>query len=244
MTMAMNKHALLNTYNRKIELHAHSTPASPCCNCPMDRFLELYAENGVDAVCLTNHFYRNNPVFSGKSKPECIDSYLEDHEKLTVLAKPYGIRILLGCEIRFSDSHNDYLIYGVDRAILEEAFDYLDGGLENYRRHVSLPKSLFIQAHPFRDHMVPVNPALLDGMETMNFHPNHNSRNAASAAVAKANGIRICTGGSDFHHNQPFHAAAALMLSKTLPADSFALAEILKQQDYLFLLGGNHIILP
>lgn len=240
----MNKQELLNTYKYKIELHAHSMPASQCCNCPPERFLEVYSEMGVDAVCLTNHYYKNSYIFTDKSKKECIDAYLDDYEKLKVAAQAYGIKILLGCEIRFADNNNDYLMFGVNRDILEEAFDYLGGTLEEYRKSVSLPDTLFVQAHPFRDNMVTVDPKLLDGMETMNFHPHHNSRNSVSAAYAKANGIKICTGGSDFHHDKPFHPAALVMLSKTLPEDSFKLAKILKENDYLFKLGDNHIIIP
>ncbi|MBO4468633.1 MAG: PHP domain-containing protein [Clostridia bacterium] len=240
----MNKQDLIKTYKYRIELHAHSMPASQCCNCPQERFLELYSEMGVDAVCITNHFYKNSYIFKDKSKKECIDCYLDDYEKLCVSAKPYGIKILLGCEIRFADNTNDYLIFGVDRDILEEAFDHIGGTLEEYRNSVSLPKSVFIQAHPFRDNMVTVDPRLLDGIETMNFHPSHNSRNSVTAAYAKAYNIKICTGGSDFHHDRPFNPAALLMLSKELPEDSFELAKIIKENDYIFQLGDNHIIIP
>ena len=240
----MRKEELLSAYPYKIELHAHSMPASSCCNCPMERFLELYAKEEVNAVCLTNHFYKDSVIFAGKDKKGCIDSYLEDYERLTELAKPYKIKILLGCEIRFIGGINDYLIYGVNREILEEAFDYLWEDLETYRKNVKLPNSLFIQAHPFRDGIATVDPQLLDGMETMNFHPSHNSRNSVTAAYAKENGLHLCTGGSDFHHDRPFNAATLLLLSKSLPEDSFALARLLKERDCLFLMGGNHIVIP
>lgn len=240
----MDKKALLNKYKHKIELHAHSMPASSCCDCPMERCLELYSEKGVEALCLTNHFYKTRKIFLGKSKKDAIDSYLDDYERLKMLAKPYGIRILLGCEMRFAENDNEYLIYGVDREILEEAYDFFDYDLEYYRKNVKLPNSVLVQAHPFRDGIVPANPKLIDGMETMNFHPHHNNRNAACAEYAKENNIEICTGGSDFHHDKPFHPGASLMLSKTLPENSFNLAEILKSGDYIFLLGFNHIIIP
>ena len=53
-----------------------------------------------------------------------------------MLAKTFGIDTVLGCEIRFTDNKNDYLIYGVNREILEESFDYLDGDLKTYRENV------------------------------------------------------------------------------------------------------------
>ena len=240
----MLKEELLKEYNHKIELHAHSMPISACCSCPNDKSLELYAQNGVEVVCLTNHYTADNPIFAGKTKEEAIDAYVEGYETLKEKAKPYGIDILLGCEIRFNENHNDYLIYGVDRAVLVEAYDYFDKGVEEYRKNVPLANSLFIQAHPFRNGMTQIDTRLLDGLETMNFHPNHNSRNSISAMYAKENGIDICVGGSDFHEDGRYNSAALLMLSKRVPKDSFDLAKLIRSKDYLFLLGNNHIVIP
>lgn len=240
----MNKQDLLNTYKHKIELHAHSFPASPCCDCSIERALEIYAERQIEAICLTNHFYKDNRVFSGKTKNECIDVYLSDYERFKTLSKPYGIKILLGCEIRFNENANDYLIYGVDKEILQQSFDYLEYDLKTYRDNVPLENSLLIQAHPFRDNMVLADANLVDGVETLNFHNTHNNRNAACSMFAKENNISICTGGSDFHHDMKYHPASCIMLSKTIPVDSFELAKILKSGDYIFLLGNNHIIIP
>ena len=240
----MLKDELLKEYTHRIELHAHSMPVSACCTCPNERFLELYAKNKVETVCLTNHFTKDNRIFEGKTKKESIDAYLEGYEVLKEKALPYGINIVLGCEINFKENHNDYLLYGVNREILEEAFDYFDKGVEEYRKNVKLPDSLFIQAHPFRNNMTKIDPVLLDGVETMNFHPNHNSRNSSCAGYAKENKIDLCTGGSDFHDDVEYAAAALLLLSKTAVGDSFELAKLLKSRDYIFQLGNNHLILP
>lgn len=239
----MLKEELLKKYCHRIELHAHSSPASGCCDCPNDRFIEAYAEKGVEAICLTNHFYKDNGIFINRSKSQCIEAYLEDYEKIQELAVPYGIKIYLGCEIRFSQNCNDYLIYGLNREILEEAFDYLTADIECFRHNVKLDKSVFIQAHPFRNNITLADPNLLDGIETLNFHNSHNSRNAASALYAKENNKSICIGGSDFHSDNKYNSASCVMLSKTLPEDSFELAELIKSGDYLFLLGDNHIII-
>ncbi len=240
----MLKENLIKDYNHRIELHAHSKPISACCSCSNERFLELYAERNVEAVCLTNHFTKDNPLFDGKTKKETIDAYIEGYERLKEMAEPYGISILLGCEIRFCENSNDYLIYGVNREILEVAFDYFDKGLAEYRKNVPLKSSLFVQAHPFRNNMTLMDNSYLDGIETMNFHPNHNSRNSTTARYAKANGFDICVGGSDFHEDGEYTSAALIMLSKRLPTDSFDLAKLLKSKDYLFLLGDNHLIIP
>ena len=240
----MLKEDLLKEYSHRIELHAHSMPVSSCCTCPADKFLELYAENKVEVVCLTNHFTSDNHLFAGKTKKEAIDAYLEGYHELKEAAKPYGINIVLGCEIRFDENSNDYLIYGVNRKILEDAYDYFGKGLAEYRKNVNLSDSLFTQAHPFRNGITEVDPRYLDGIETINSHPRHNSRNATGARYAKDKGIDICVGGSDFHEEGHYDAAALLVLAKRAPTDSFDLARLLKSKDYLFLLGGNHVIIP
>lgn len=239
----MLKEDLLKEYNHRIELHAHSMPVSACCDCPADKFLELYAENKVEVVCLTNHFTSDNPLFSGKTKKEAVDAYIGGYEELKEAAKPYGINIILGCEIRFDENSSDYLIYGVNREILEEAYDYFGKGAEAYRKNVALSDSLFVQAHPFRNNITLPDPRFLDGVETLNFHPNHNSRNSTAARYAKENGLDICVGGSDFH-NAGHYNEALVALAKTAPADSFELAKLLKSKDFLFLLGDNHVIIP
>ena len=240
----MIKEELLKEYKHRIELHAHSMPISACCSCTNEKCLEYYAESKVEAICLTNHFTQSNHIFAGKSKKEAIDAYLEGYESLKEKAAPYGINIILGCEINFKENANDYLIYGVDRKILEDAYDYFEKGVVSYRENVKLKDSLFIQAHPFRDNMTLIDLRYLDGIETINSHTSHNSRNGASTRYAKDNGFDICVGGSDFHKDNRYNAAALLTLTKTLPKDSFELAKLLKSKDYLFLLGDNHLIIP
>ncbi|MBR4909912.1 MAG: PHP domain-containing protein [Clostridia bacterium] len=240
----MNKEDILRGYTHRIELHAHSMPISGCCSCTNERFYELYAEKKIETVCLTNHYSSDNHTLTGRSRKEGIDAYLEGYEKLKAGAKPYGINMLLGCEVRFEENNNDYLIYGVNREILEAAYDHFKKGVAEFRKNVQLKDSLFVQAHPFRNGMTLIDPGYLDGIETMNFHPNHNSRNSTSALYAKENGIDICVGGSDFHEEGHYNAAALIMLAKRAPEDSFDLAKIIKSRDYVFLLGDNHIIIP
>ncbi|MCQ2450355.1 MAG: PHP domain-containing protein [Clostridia bacterium] len=240
----MLKEDLLKEYTCKIELHSHTMPISSCCKCSNERFLELYAEKNVKAICVTNHFSSDNAIFSDKTRSEGVDAYIEGFERVKELAKPYGINILLGCEIRFEESSNDYLMYGVNKDILMEITEYFSKGVLEYRKNVKHKDSLFIQAHPFRNNIIPIDPHCLDGVETLNFHTNHNSRNSTSAAFAKENGVQLFVGGSDFHEDGKYNAAALVAIAKTVPEDSFELAKLLKSKDYLFLLGDNHIIIP
>ena len=173
-----------------------------------------------------------------------IDRFFTDFEKAEKKGKEIGIKVLLAAEIRFTENENDYLIYGVNRKMLEEIYDLLPFGVDNFRKVYSMPDSVFLQAHPFRDGMEAVNPEILDGIEVFNLHPNHNSRIGIASVYAREQGFGIITAGSDFHHKNRKHEGVSAILTKTLPEGSFDIADILKSGDYLLEAGRSSIIIP
>lgn len=106
-----------------------------------------------------------------------------------------------------------------------------------------MPDSVFVQAHPKRDGMEMVNPALLDGIEVFNMHPHHNSRVGLASLYAKENNISVITAGSDFHHQNVSHEGLAAIRTKYLPDDTFGIAKLLRQGDYLIEIARENIIL-
>ena len=236
------KEQLLKEYRHRTELHAHTSPVSSCSEVSPREVVDIYHKKGFDAVVIANHFYAF--ATEGYTKEEALNRYLKDYEEAKQAAEKYSLNVILATEIRFTENSNDYLIYGVDRDILSVCYDYFDKGLENFRREVELPRSVFIQAHPFRNGMTECNPELLDGIETLNVHPNHNSRIGLAVRYAAENNLTITTAGSDFHHPNRGHEAVSALRTKICPKDSFHLAEILKSGDYVFEIGENAIVLP
>lgn len=243
MTAKELKEQLGKEYPVRIEMHAHTFPVSPCSEVKADELAEIYSKEGYDAVVLTNHYLLNLPIFEGMNKDEAIDYYLVAYEDFSKECEKLGIKAILGCEIRFMESHNDYLIYGVNRDILSEAYDYFEKGLEAYRTEVKLDKSVFLQAHPNRNGMTEVDATLLDGIESFNMHPGHNSKIGIAAKYAKEKHLTIKTAGSDFHHPGKNHECVSALRTRTLPRDSFELAQILKSGDYLLEIGGDSLII-
>ena len=236
------KEFLEKLYPYRIELHAHTSPVSGCSQITPENMAKTYSTLGYSAVTVTNHFI--GYMFEGKTKEEALDYYLKDYLDCKALEDKYGIKFYLGCEIRFqSQGCNDYLIYGCDRDVLEISYDYLGKGLEDYRREVKLENSVFVQAHPFRDGLYRADTSLLDGIEVFNLHPGHNSKIGLAARYTKEEGLGIITCGSDFHHPDVGHEGVGGIRTKTLPCDSFELAEILKSGDYLIEIGGNSLVL-
>lgn len=244
------KKQLSAEYPYRIELHAHTKPESTCSEVSPDELLEIYSEKGYDGVVITNHFmgynlYKDSEYMEGESKEERLDYYFNGYEKAKAAGEKLGIVVYLGLEIRFSaENENDYLIYGADRETVSLCYDNFRGSLEDFRKSVPLPRSVFVQAHPFRNGITPADPELLDGVEIFNMHPGHNSRIGLASRYAKENNLKIRTVGSDFHHKNRGHEGVSALRTKILPKDSFELAEILKSGDYVFEIGETSLVLP
>ena len=234
------KEQLKRAYPYRIELHAHTKPVSPCSEIPPADLVQAYIDQGFHGVVITDHF--NLPYLLGLPKEEALDYYLAGYEKAVKAAEGTGFRVFLGTEIRFNEHTNEFLVYGVDRQILSECYDYLDKGFAAYREAVSLPNSALVQAHPFRDRNEYRESELLDGIEVFNMHPGHNSRVAQAARLAAAVPGYIKTIGTDFHH--PGHQGLCALRVKEMPQTSFDIATILRSGDYVFEIGGDTIVLP
>ena len=227
-------------YKYRIELHAHTTPVSGCSDISPKEMAETYKKLGFSAVVVTNHFeYQNNKW----EKQKYINYFLNDFEETEKYAKELGIKVYLGAEIRFTENNNDYLVFGVDKKILEEIYEYLPCGIEIFRSKYMMPDSAFIQAHPMRSGMEPVDPALLDGIEVFNMHPSHNSRVGLASLYAKESNHLIVTAGSDFHHPNMNHEGLAAIRTTHLPENTFSLAKLLKEGDFLLEIGRENIVL-
>lgn len=233
------KQELTKQYPYRIELHAHTKPVSGCSDVLPEELVASYARRGYHGVVITNHFFGDG---APERKKEYLSRYWEDYEKAAEAGKQAGLSVFLGAEVRFTENSNDYLLYGVDREILETCYDYLDKGVEAYRTCVHLPQSVFLQAHPFRWGMELCRPEFLDGVECLNVHPHHNSQVAVATRYAYDQRLSVKTAGTDFHHHG--HEALSAIRVRQMPKDSFALAEILKEGDYLFEIAEHSLWLP
>lgn len=240
MNAAALKETLSAQYKYRIELHAHTTPASVCSEISPKEMVETYKGLGYDAMVLTNHFV----LKEGMKKEEYIRFYLEDFERTQQYGDAMGLKVYLGTEIRFTENNNDYLIFGVNEKMLGEIYDFLPHGIANFRKNYPMPDSVFVHAHPMRPGAQPVEPALLDGVEVFNMHPGHNSRIGLAGLYAKAHEAPIITAGSDFHHPNLDHEGLSAMRTIALPEDSFGLAAMLKEKNYLLEVGRGSIIIP
>lgn len=236
------KKKILKEYGYRIEMHAHTSPHSTCSEIIPEDMAKIYSGLGYDAVVITNHFIYEYNFYEKYPKEKALEEYMTGYEETKKAAEKYGLSVLLGAELRFTESFNDYLIYGIDKDMLARIYEMLPQGLENFRKNFDMGKSILFQAHPFRDGMDIVKPSLLDGIETFNMHFGQNSRVGKAVRYAAENNISRTVAGTDYHHYGMEGAAA--VRTKELPKDSFELAKILRTGDYVLEIGGEAIILP
>ena len=224
---------LVNEYKYKIELHAHTSPCSGCSEIPPEKIVEILAAKGYDAVMIANHFYPGG-TFMKEADP--VSAYLQDFYAAKEAGEKIGMKVYMGAEYRFSENSNDYLVIGVDEAFLRETVTHLDMGIDAFYKEYHRDSLLILQAHPFRNGMTHVDPASLDGFESMNLHPHHNSRVSVASSYQKEQNFPVVTIGSDLHHWG--HEGHSATRTKTLPANETELVSILRSRDYLFEVGG------
>ena len=230
----MNFKKILEEYPYTVELHAHTNPASSCGDFLANEVVEIYSAAGVTSLAITNHF--NSEILLGDAK-ENIKKYLEDYHLAKDTAK--DLNVILGIEIRFDGSWNDYLVFGIEENELEYYASLTPYGIENFYKEAKNERNVIIQAHPFRNNvtLAPVNS--IDGVEAYNVHPVHNQRNGFSVRHAQQHDLLV-TGGSDFHHAS--HHALCLMRTQNELKTSLDVADAIKSRDVVFDCSGSVII--
>lgn len=193
----------MNKY--KIEIHAHTDESSNCGKMPAADAVRLYYSLGYSGVMFTDHFHRYTFKKLFKENPdatwdEIVDRFLVGYNYALKEAENYpDFKVYLGCELRFDENDNDYLVFGLNEDKLRQMKNVYKYETEDGIRYVQSMGCTVVQAHPFRDNMVVIEPGILDGIEIHNAHPNHDSRNDIAKMWAEKYNYKIRTSGSDFH---------------------------------------------
>lgn len=231
----MNFKDILTDFPFTAELHAHTNPASSCGDFPANEVVDFYRAAGINTLAITNHF--NSELCKGDIK-ENVKKYLNDYHLAKESAKN-DINVILGIEIRFDGSNNDYLVFGIDEDELSFYAELTPYGIENFYKTAKNESNVIIQAHPFRNGVTLAPIDSIDGIEAYNLHPHYNQRNALSVQHAKQNNLLV-TGGSDFHHVT--HHALCTMRTRNELKNSFDVAKAIKSKDVVFDCSGSIII--
>lgn len=223
----------------RYEMHCHTAENDHVVEYTADRIVRDYSGAGYDGIVITNHFgdfafdwYRDK--LEGKSHEEYIDHYLTGYRVAKKEGDSLGVNVLMGVELRFDGTPNDYLIYGLD-----EEFLYSHPLLNTYTLDSFLEilpgNALFYQAHPFRKGMEICDHKKLYGIETYNGNTLE-KRNRIADIWADEFGLHRIS-GSDYHH--PKHLAKGGCAFENPVSDIHSLVDELKNGRYKLIKDGQ-----
>ena len=183
-----------------IDIHCHTSEVSNCGQTPAAETVRLYYSMGYSGVMITDHFKSNlledKPDVTWEEK---VTHFVSGYESALREAKKLGnFKLYLGAELRFDESNNDYLLFGLSKDKLLKMEKLPQMSTEDGIKFVHSLGCVIIQAHPFRNGCMIITPGQLDGIEVFNGHKGHDSRNDIALKWAKKFGY-IMTSGTDFH---------------------------------------------
>lgn len=169
-----------------IDLHVHTSPASPCSSASVDDLIAEARRIGLNGICLTDH------------------NYVWKASEVENLRQKHGFLVLRGNEI--TTDQGDMLVFGLEKDIPGII------PLTDLKKEVQAADAFMIVAHPFRGFLVfgasqvGLTPEkamerpllkLVDAVEVMNGKVTE-KENQFAAQVAAGLNLPV-TGGSDAH---------------------------------------------
>ena len=215
------------------EMHFHTKNTSNCANVKAEKAVEEYIKAGYDGIVVTDHLSPSTYMKYGRellSWKKKVDFFLRGY-KAAVKTADGRIPVLLGMELRFrtSEGDNDYLVYGITEEFLYNTPDLLTLNIKKFYELCQKNNFLVFQAHPFRFGMKVTNPKFIDGIETHNGNPRHNSHNDIAEMWAKKFDLMV-TSGSDYHALEDL-GTGGIYFNKQI-TDNKTLVEEMLKKDY------------
>ena len=185
----------------KFELHTHTRENDICVNMDAADIVKAYRNAGYEGIVITNHFFDLSLEWYKDELAGCphsgiIDYYLKGYRNAKAAGEEIGMTVLMGIELRFDGTINDYLVYGIDEAFLYNSPLLNTLKLDSFLK--ILPEGAVVyQAHPFRNDMTVTDPKKLYGIEVYNGGTSCD-RNDFAELWAEKYGLKKIS-GSDFH---------------------------------------------
>lgn len=184
----------------KYELHCHSGEVSTCADAPAAQTVERYKKAGYSGIVFTDHYSGLTfPPYNYFNPQKNAGHYLKGY-RAALEAAGDDFTVLLGMEIRFLLTVNDYLVYGIDEDFVRNAGNFLFDNPQKLYQKVHSAGGIVVQAHPFRKHVKRGDSRYLDGVEVFNGKTKNPAENESSLMWARGEGLSIHTSGSDYHH--------------------------------------------
>lgn len=216
----------------KLETHLHTVHVSKCGWMEAPELIRGYHAAGYHGIVVTDHYNRTTFEHLGidpAAPGDKVTPFLEGYRRMREEAEKTGIQIYKGAELRFDECENDYLLYGWPDGLLRDPEAIFRMGIAAFAPIARAAGAVIVQAHPYRGKCTPAIACYLDGIETRNLNPRHDSRNDRALEYAALFDL-MQTSGSDCHRVED--VAQGGILVRELPADDHALAQLLLSRDY------------
>lgn len=200
-----------------LEAHAHTKETSPCGWLSGEELVEELAAKGYGAVVITDHYTPGE-----RNDAASRDAFLDGWRAAKVAGDRLGVTVLPGMEIRFKDRKEEFLVYGME----EEDFASLpdnacEMGLSSFHEIAQAHGWRVYQAHPFRKGHYAANPAFMEGVESFNGNPRHDSQNRPAANFATLNSMHTIA-GTDVHRHGDVGIVGLLVPGEAISPKGFA----------------------
>lgn len=169
----------------RIDLHTHTAIVSDCSRIQPAEMVTAAIEAKLDGICITDHVFHGLTLRHDPSRPYA------GYRAVRQSAEGCGLVVLPGIEFSFTEG--DFLVYGLDEAVLSELGE--DYSLETCLALAHREGSIVVQAHPFRHGGRPAHG--LDAIETYN-GGNSDEHNRLAEAWSRENGV-LGLASSDAH---------------------------------------------
>jgi len=185
----------------KIETHTHTSETSPCSHINATELITEYKKKGYSTVIITDHFIEKN--FLGLSQSDVQSRFLKGFDTALSCGKELGITVLLGAEIRFTNSKEDYLVYGIDRDFVCTYYAIYKKDVRYLRNVLTMGREpfLIVQAHPGRPGHECKYPEYIDGIEVFNAMNNSEDMNDRAKDYCKQFN-KLPFSGTDCHKKE------------------------------------------
>ena len=208
----------------KIETHIHTAEVSACSRIKAKEMVKKYHAAGYSTIFITDHFQENSlDVLGDLPWNEKMTVFLSGYYRAKFEGDKLGITVLPGAEMKFADSKNHYLVYGITKEFLDTYPNIHEKTLPEFSKIAKENGIFVVQAHPHRDGACFPTPEYVDAIEVYNSNPRHDDHSELSEALVKELGIPV-TVGSDAHRDEDVAGAALVSEKEIKTVEEFILA--------------------
>jgi len=223
----------------RVDLHVHTRESSFCGRTAGRLVTQLYKKAGYDGIVITDHYNRRFFRKFPRNLPWStrIDQFLQGYRSAREEGEKIGLKVWLGIELKFTESPQEFLVFGLDETFLKKHPELFKMGIKNFRNFskqlTTSEEILIYQAHPFRPGLNPVAPELIDGIEVYNGNPRQDSNNKLALNYARQHKLRMIS-GSDFHRLSDLGRGGVILPEAA--TDTRSLVRILKEDEQIRLI--------